>query len=270
MSNPERFEYEINDAGIMLRLIGEERSGLFRGKSWTALSVSQWLDATGEIALPAIARLEAAIEEQEPGVSVLDDEGGFELSHDFAARLTDSQARSLGLPGPVPFVIRLDSTGALVADNATVALKFLGSGGRQVFPRRIGCFLKDGDTYYRLPEHLYLLLVAAEKISADSNLDERLDALAQLRAQLETLSPEAVSTDEQITGLKIAHAGAMSVQLTDGLQFDPILYGRDKLRMLEGGISEQDQLLTPRQQAAFADAFRRRDEADGPILMTMY
>jgi hypothetical protein len=260
MSDEQHFEHEIHERGVTLRLIEEKRGGLFGRKSQTAVTVNQWLDASGDIALPSIARLEAAIEDHEPGVTVLGDNDGFDLSHDFTASLTDSQARSLGLPDPVPFVVRLDSTGALIADDAVVSAKFLGSGGKQVFPRRVGCFLKDGDVYYRLPEHMYQLLLAVERISADATLDDRLDALAALRRQLEVLSPDLLSADKQLNGLKIAHAGAMSVQLADGLQFDPILYSREQAdNAEEGDISERDQLLTPRQQAAFADAFRRRD-----------
>lgn len=261
MSKP-KFNYTIDADGIDLILEKEASSGLFRRPKSETVKRDQWLGVAGPGSMSAMARIEAALEDTETGIGLSEDGKSLRMSHDFVANLTDSQAASLDLPPPVPYTIRLDSTGALIADEATISLKYLRSGGRPVHPTRRGCFLNDGPAIYRLPQHIYAIVSAVEMIKENSSLDDRLDGLSVLRQHLEQLDAHSFSADQQINGLKIAHASALSIQLRadEGLHFDPILYAKEQLEGVDSEhVSEEDQLLTPRQQQAFSQAFRSRD-----------
>lgn len=256
------FCYSYNDDGVVLTLEKTSSGGLFRRSSTEQVESEKWLSVAGPELLSAVARIESALEDNEEGVEAVDQGRVLKLSHDFVASLSDAQAESLQLPGPLPYIIRLDSTGALIADDAVVSLKYLRSGGRAAHPIRQGCFLKEGTKIYRMPEHIYSIVGAVERIRDDGSLDDRLDGLSILRAHLEQLDDQAYSADQQIEGLKIAHGSALSIHLSDGegLQFDPIIYAKEQVDGVDADhISENEQLLTPRQQQAFAQAFRKRD-----------
>lgn len=256
------FNYAIDDDGVVITLDQTSSGGIFQRSGTERLETGKWLDIAGPQLLSAVARIESALEDNEEGVEKADQDTVLKLSHDFVASLSDAQAASLQLPAPLPYTIRLDTTGALIADDAVVSVKYLRTGGRMAHPVRQGCFLREGPKIYRMPQHIYSIVGAVEKIRNDGSLDDRLDGLSILRAHLEELDNQAYSADQQIEGLKIAHGSALSIQLTagEGLQFDPILYSKDQLEGVDADhISENEQLLTPRQQQAFAQAFRKRD-----------
>jgi SNF2 family DNA or RNA helicase len=257
-----QLHHDIDDNGVTLTMNEERRGGILRRSSSSQVEANNWLSTAGHELLSAVARIESALEEGEDGVEVCGDGNQLRLSHDFVARLSDAQAASLQLPAPVPYTIRLDSTGALIADDATVTLKFLKSGGRPAHPTLQGSFLREGKEVFRMPAHIYSVVTAVEKIKQDDSLDDRLDGLSRLREHLEALDSDSFSADQQIQGLKIAHGSSLSIQLGsgEGLHFDPILYARDQVEGSDPDhISEKEHLLTPRQQQAFAQAFRKRD-----------
>ena len=257
-----KFNYTINNDGIALMLEKEVSSRLFRRSKTETVKRHRWLGVTGASSMSAMGRIEAALEDGESGIALSDDEHSLQMSYEFVASLTDSQAASLDLPPPMPYTIRLDTTGALIADEASISLKYLRSGGRQAHPVRQGCLLKEGPAVYRLPQTIYAIVKSIEMIKDSSSLDDRLDGLAVLRQNLEQLDANSFSADKQISGLKIAHASALSIQLRadKGLHFDPIIYSKEQLKdRYSEHISESSQLLTPRQQDAFSQAFRSKD-----------
>lgn len=254
----------IDDRGVTLRMDELRPGGILRRSRKRTLGPGDWLNAGGPELLSAIARIESALEDEEKGVGLSSDGTQLTVSHDFVAGLSDSQAASLQLPGPLPYTIRLDSTGALIADDAIVTLKFLKAGGRKAYPKVQGCFLRDGNHVYRMPAHIYEIVRAVDKLKRDNSIDERLDGLSSLREKLNALSGDGFSADEQLQGLKIAHGSSLSIQLGagEGLHFDPILYSREQTEGSDPDyISEKEHLLTPRQQQAFSKAFRKRDGA---------
>lgn len=256
------FSYSIDDDGVVLALENSSSGGILRRKSMERVETERWLSTAGPALMSVVARIESALEDGEEGIETADGGKLVRMTHDFVAQLSDAQAASLQLPPPLPYTIRLDTTGALIADDALISLKFLRSGGRTVHPIRQGCFLREGANVYRMPQHIYSIVDAVDKIRRDDSLDDRLDGLSTLRTHLEQLDHRAYSADQQIEGLKIAHGSAISVKLCagDGLQFDPILYAKEQIEGIDTDhISENEQLLTPRQQQAFALAFRKRD-----------
>ena len=258
-----RFNYEIDDHGLVISLEETHAKGLFKKEKVTPVKLGGWLAAGGSSLMSAVARIEAALEDNEEGVERVDEGEGLKLAHLFIASLTDAQAASLQLPPPLPFVIRLDTTGALIADEASISIRFLGKGGKAVYPIIQGCFLKEGSSTFRMPLHIYRIVQSVEKIKHQNSLDDRLALIAEFRSSLTEISDDRYSADEQINGLKIIHGSALSIRIRDGqeLAFDPILYAKDEVDISDGQISESQQLLTPRQQESFAQAFRTRSGA---------
>ena len=257
------FNYKMDDQGIVISLEDTQVKGLFKKKQVVPVKLERWLATGGSSLMSAVARIEAALEDGEEGVESVDQGESVKLSHLFIANLTDAQAVSLQLPPALPYTVRLDTTGALIADDASISMKFLGKGGKAIYPVIQGCFLKEGSATFRMPLHIYKLVQSVEEIRNHRSLDERLTSIAELRTVLTEISDDRYSVDEQIDGLKIIHGSALSIRIRDGqeLAFDPILYAKDDVDITDAQITESQQLLTPRQQESFAQAFRIRSGA---------
>ena len=268
MSSTRDFQIQISDANVTIRLV-EKTSRILRPAKEESISIEQWpLEKAGQIS--AISRLESAIEANEPGVLLSDDRTQFILSHAFVASLSDAQAQALGLPSTTPFTLSLASTGALLKPETLISTKWLGTAGREVFPKRQGAFLSQGESRYRIPEAFYQVLEAAQKLAVETDLGERMTLLASVVDNLHQ-SGLHIDADQQITRMKIVHASSMSLDVRNdaaSVEFDPVLFGRDVTDEAsdEVVVEASRTLLTPVQQDAFANQFRRQSSVNSTYL----
>ncbi len=260
------FTYDVNDEGISLRCDEQYRAGLLRRIKTKHVDVSAWSKSSDMTTLAAMARIEAAIEDGDERVTISKNGLTINLGHSFVAGLTDSQARALSLPDPIPFTVRVETTGAIFADaNATVSVRFQKLGGKTVSPDIVGSIAKVGSKDYRLPAHIYQLLQLISKLQSNTCLEHKLEVLGEVKACIESITGGDISVGNSLQDIKIAHGSAVSLQLAPGesFQFDPILFDSSESR--ENTVGAEN-LLTPRQQQAFSRAFRHRDGSKSSYL----
>lgn len=227
--------------------------GLFGRARVELLPPSAWLDAdtTGH------------------GARILDmiDDGSASGSSDGAvlppsvvAALDESDAVSLGLPQVAPLVLSLRSKG-LITDDFSIATRWVRTNGTDIAAQVIGAHAMIEGRSFRLPEPLFTLLVAAQKVNAAQDVAIRQGAFAELR-QLLAGHSDQVALDGVLQDTRVAFAGNFSLQLSgsvDGTDFNPVLFApRVGDAATSGEIIDEDgdNLLTPKQQSDFARLFR--------------
>ena len=269
MSSTRDFQIQISDSNVTIGLV-EKTSRILRSAKEESISIEQWpLEQAGQISV--ISRLESAIEANESGVSLSEDRTQFILSHEFVASLSDAQAQALGLPATTPFTLSLSSTGALLKPDTRISTKWLGTAGREVFPKRQGAFLTQGESRYRIPGTFYHVLEAAQKLADETDLVKRMPLVASVVDDLHQ-SGLHIDADQQIMQMKIVHASSMSLDVRNeasSIEFDPVIFDRS---VAEDGaanieIDASRALLTPVQQDAFANQFRRQAEVNSAYLV---
>jgi hypothetical protein len=147
-------------------------------------------------------------EESEDGLSI-------RLSAQRVAALQPQRARSLGLPPPSPYTIKLQRNGLYTDSTFSLAVAYLNEYGQPVLDaRREGAILHTGGQRYLLHEPLYSLAVAVDGLVASgaTTLDARAPWLEPIQALLGEEADRLIAADAYLRELKISSAHAFSLQ----------------------------------------------------------
>ncbi|MBJ3775304.1 DEAD/DEAH box helicase [Acuticoccus mangrovi] len=226
----------------------ETARGLLR-RATRRLATSEWaahgLPATsaGRIALRALLADDLA--EMRDNDVLIHDRG--------AARLDVGEADALGLPQTLPFTLEIATRDNIASDRFRAVARFVDPSGGIVRIERRGASARVGARLFRVPESVGRVIDAAEAINHAHDADQRLAAIAALKA---LLPDEAnIKPDTFLKRIRLHHAHTMllDVRTVDGeVEFDPVLLSEWK----EGG--EPSPLLGDAEQERFRSTFRGR------------
>jgi len=238
--------------------------GLLDGEN--ALPVSEWPESVKQRSISVLAKLEALCEEGDERIQRLPN--GYVIAHEIVADLSEHQARLIGLPGNIPFELRLALSGPLVSERTKVQITWHNSSGVRVRGQEAKTIFFDGVNEYRIPNPLYSLLCAADQFDGwDGNsLDDRLVLISNLKSALELCSGEKLSADDGLGTMRFSHASAVSLDVKvsgSGIDFDPIMFSREIVdQSSDNGevLAESQSLLSPDLQKVFASQFKTQQQ----------
>lgn len=138
--------------------------------------------------------------------------------------------RELGLPAYGLFGLELVNEGTF--DQPTFSFRTnwrRQNGAAVVGAERRGAVLRVGERWHRLPPMLFRIADLADRFNVTSveDPDARLRLWAALQAELPEGSAESLKTTGYLAQLRIAYAGAFSLDVTGDLanvDFDPVLH----------------------------------------------
>ena len=145
--------------GTSIALISEAPPrGPFSKGARLALPFEEWVSARPANSAAALARILQALDDREHGndgvLLVTAQTDGATLHPAFVARLTDSEAVSLGLPPATRLALNLKSVGLIQKDGFQIETSWTRGGGVPVMARSgAGTLRHDGRTW-RIPEPL--------------------------------------------------------------------------------------------------------------------
>jgi len=251
------FSHEIGAATVLLRLRKDGR----------VVPPAEWAVACDGQQLAAASTVLGASEAGD-GTVVGD---ALELPARLVSGLANRQAEALGLPAYGPFGLELVNEGTFDQPTFSFRTNWRRQNGAPVVgAERRGAVLRVGERWHRLPPMLFRIADLADRFNATSveDPDARLRMWAALQAELPEGSAESLKTTGYLAQLRIAYAGAFSLDVTGDLanvDFDPVLHaGRPRPELTEQPEEEgtAKSLLPPDYQKIFArDRFRRFDSA---------
>jgi hypothetical protein len=235
--------------------------------------LSEWSSEMKLNYMPALSRLEAAIEEGSNQIHKTNN--GYFIGYDLLAELSNHQCKLLGLPGNIKYQLRLMITGSLVFEKTQVKISWHDKSGSKVGGEEVGCLFFDGLEYFKIPSTLYELVKSADAYNEwdGVNLDERLLLISNLKSNLEKITGESISIDAQIKSLKFSHAASVSLDVKvakDGIDFDPIFFSNDITKFnLENGeqFKEDQSLLTIDDQQVLKKLFKSSDKCKSTYVL---
>lgn len=238
-----RFSAEPQPTGLEIRVTGANG----------ALAVDRWAVGVPDALLPGVDLAQRLI-----AAEVAIAEGDLLLvEHRAVAGLSNREAGLLGLPVPAPVVAHLRTRGVITSPSYAVELEWRRLTGQPVVgAKRIGAFLRIGGEWGRLPDALYQIAEAADRVNQSPADDQgaRFAAVAALREVL----PAAVDDGMAEAGGMI---GAMTIAVADSFSLD--LKGEaDSLRLVPilhrtGDAPDQPLLTEDRQRGFGEDQFNR-------------
>lgn len=228
--------------------------------------ITEWSSEKKFKHMPALAKLEAAIESESEQVHRTDD--GYFVTYDFLSGLSNSQCALLGLPNSIKYQLRLSITGSLAFEKTQAKISWYDKSGTKISGEEVGCLFFDGIDYFRIPSTLYELVKSADAYNEwdGVNLDDRLLLISNLKSNLEKITGESISVDAQIQTLKFSHAASVSLDVKvakDGIDFDPLFFSNDVTKFnLENGeqFREDQSLLTVQDQQVLSKLFKSSDK----------
>lgn len=198
-----------------------------------------------------------------------------------AAALPRSIAMAISAPPQTTHAPRLAFKDRAESPNGRVDVEWRDKNTRRITVKREGALLRHGNEVSRLSPDALAMLEAVDAYNATQGQDplERIAAWTPLQAILKGVTGREYATDAYIESLTIYQAGAIAIDMTEtasGLAFEPVLMEKrartpasDETDAPEDGepaeTEARDQgegiLLTPAQQAQFAEAARRSGRA---------
>ncbi|MFC3175002.1 DEAD/DEAH box helicase [Novosphingobium bradum] len=231
--------------------------------------VEDWITARAEGSGAALARMWEALgdgstaRDGAPLVQAAAD--AVELHPDFVARLTDSEAQSLGLPLATQLALNLRSQGLIHRDGFRIDTHWTRTGGVVVRADARNGRLHHNGKEWRIPEAIHSALSCVDAVNAASNEAARQAALAALKATIGDEAGSHIRPDGVIERLRLAYASGLSLSLrasAEGFDFDPVLFSRERLCASDDGSildEEADSLLPPALAEGFVRRFRAGD-----------
>lgn len=240
--------------------------------------IADWPVARPQVAAAAVARVLQAIEDGEAAPDgtplVVADETSATLHPALVARLTDGEAEALGLPPATRLALNLRSSGLIHRPGFRIDVDWTRLGGVPVAAKATRDRLRYEARDWRIPEPLYSTLAHVAAINAAPDEAARHAALAALKKTIGEDAAARIATDGIIDRLRLSYASGFSLALrttADGFDFDPVLFGRERLEAAEDGATldeTQDGLLPPALAAGFARKFRSGDGSRRTYLLT--
>ena len=246
-------------------MLTEKQKAFFFGRSTLRkLPTEDWLSGTNLNVVSALARVEALSEESPDDCHLLDDSRGYFLSHKSLSELTDSQARSFGLPSTVPFQLRIALNGPMARLDSKILATWHSRAGRRENMEAHGALLTAGDSQYRIPGSLYRILNSIRAVNGAKTTDDRISAVSSLKDQLLDETGSEFDVDRQIDDINLMHASSVSLELSvsaAGVEFDPVLFSEEAINSAGGEVvKETDQLISPELRGQFCERFRSESE----------
>jgi hypothetical protein len=208
----------------------------------------------------SIAPLLALLED---GDYLPDTDASLLVPHARVAAWDRHQIAQLGLPPVAPFHLNIRGQGVLTSPafrfrhqlQRTDGVPALGS-------KRDGCILTVGTKSYTLLDPVFSLIEGMERYNAtpEGDMDARFAAWGALQALL----PEDAVVDQQLRSMNIARADALTLDVRDGDDFDPVLLAHpemDQAAQERGETGAPRELLAPAAQRDFGHKFRRLSDA---------
>ena len=248
-----------------------------------AIVVDDWIVVRPPAAAAALARILQALDDDERATDgaplVTNGVTDAALHPALIARLSDGEAEALGLPPATRLSLDLRSSGLIHRRGFRIDASWTRSGGVPVRAGISGDRLRHEGRDWRIPEPLFSTLAHVTAINAAADEAARHAGLAALKQTTGADAAAWIATDGVIDRLRLSYASGFSLALTtsaDGFDFDPVLFGRERLdAAVEGAALDEkrDGLLPPALAAGFARRFRAGDGArrshlldDGSIL----
>lgn len=235
-----------------------------------SVPVAEWQSALANGVL-ALAHVFAAAEDETlggDGKRLVDIEtSAIRLHPELVAGLDTATAAALGLPAPTSLAVDLKSEGLITDDNFRVVAKWVRPGGSPARASVAGPFVMQDGALRRIPQPMFGLWRAGQRLSTPLARDERFEALALLRQALPDDAGAAATANGYLQDIRVHCASGFSLKVgrTGPFDFDPVLFSRGSVSAANAGATldeDEDSVLTPALQKAFAeDRFRASNEA---------
>ncbi|WP_404712165.1 DEAD/DEAH box helicase [Sphingomonas sp. MMS24-J13] len=270
MSDPDvHFEAAPDGDGETIRLVQFARRRLLGGTTKTFVPVEQWVSEAPARSRPAVARLLQAIGDDEHAADgmamVVSGEASLTVHAALIAKLTESEASSLGLPPVARLALNLQSIGVAHQSDFRIETRWTKPNGLPAPVRLVGSRLKFEAKEWRVSDPIWTTLWLVDRLNGATGESERQSALAALRQAIGDDDRSLIKPDGFIERLRLSYAAGFSLDLkasATGFDFDPVLFSPDRMRETEDGIvldEAADGLLAPSQQEMFARRFRQSD-----------
>lgn len=257
-------------SGNHVSLIRETPSRIPFGKAaQETVSFDDWLLTRPAAAAAVVAHVLQAIDDGETADDgapmVIPDSEGATFHPAFVARLRDSEAEALALPPATRLALNLQSSGLIQRDGFRIDTSWTRRGGVPVRATVANGRIRHDGRDWRIPEPLFSTLAHVATVNAAADEAARQAGLAALKRTIGTDAAAQIATDGIIDRLRLSYASGFSLALgtsADDFDFDPVLFGRERLDAAEGGAAldeEQDSLLPPTSAAGFRRRFRAGD-----------
>lgn len=182
--------------------------------------------------------------------------------------LTDEMASDLGLPKPISVVMYLRHEGIITHPQFRFTYEWQRDGRARAIAgaQRVGCFLRIGSDYYRLPYQLFKIADGIEKINAvlPDKIQDRLLAWNEIAEYLPNTTTNSVTKDGFLNSTKVYFSNAFELavqQASDDISFDPVLLRLNKNeKYFHEDELEFEKILTPEDQQQFSDLFKQYPE----------
>jgi hypothetical protein len=264
-----RFIARADEDGETITLERAEGGGLFRGARRTLVPFDQWVIAAPAGAHPAVARILQAIGDAEAApdggqMAVAGNENAL-LHPAMCARLTESEAISLGIPPVARLALNLQSIGVAHQPDFQIQTRWTKQNGLPASVKRTASRITLEGKEWRIADPIWTTLRLVDRLNAASEESERQAALAALRQAIGDDDRSLVKPDGFIERLRLSYAAGFSLDLkpsATGFDFDPVLFSPERMRETDDGIvldEDADSLLPPSQQTVFARRFRGGD-----------
>ncbi|WP_295883936.1 DEAD/DEAH box helicase [uncultured Thiohalocapsa sp.] len=185
------------------------------------------------------------------------------IPHARVAAWDRHQIAQLGLPPVAPFHLNIRGQGVLTSPAFRFRHQLQRNDGVPTMgARREGCILKVGAKSYTLLDPAFSLIEGMERCNAtpEGDMDARFAAWDALQALL----PDDAVVDQHLRAMNIARADALTLDVRDGDDFDPVLLAHpelDEAARERGESASPHELLAPAAQRDFGRKFRQLSDA---------
>ena len=160
-----------------------------------------------------------------------EEEDALMVAHAAIARLTASEAAKLDLPPLANLRVVIEGSGVMLRPDFTAVLRWTRPSGQNVMGvKRVGAWLREADSWRRLPEALFAIAEAVDEYDAVPTGDEarRLQMLTRLREVLPQGAAEGSAEASGLLGtVTILQADALSLETMgegEAMQLVPVLH----------------------------------------------
>src|SRR5437868_494062 len=254
-----KFEHTLESENVVLRLLRRSALGA------TEIPTADWVSSLPQLGGPLsmlFGEAESSNGGQRQDVTI--EQNKVRLSPKFVAALTSMDASALGLPPPTQFALDLKSRGLIPDKDFRIESRWIAPGGSPVRGTVQGSFIESTGGRRRIPEPLYSIWCAAQRLTQPLPETDRFAAIADLQNAIPPDARVPVVSNDYLADTRIHYASCVSLSLarSDAFDFDPVLFNEksriDADEQNRPVDEEDDRLLSPAAQKLFSgDRFRR-------------
>lgn len=195
----------------------------------------------------------------------------YEVSVDISviSDVSDDIAKDLCLPKYADFVMHIKHEGLITRPDFKFSYEWQKDcRGRPIAgAKRVGCFLKVGSTYSRLPHDIYVITECIDKIKSilPDDIQGKLLEWHKIENHLPDETSRSITIDNFLSSTKVYLAAAFELtiqQTPEGIDFDPLLLSAKKSEDAEYDDNdiEFEKLLAPIDHEKFVSLFKNNNE----------